>query len=406
MHKHWIWLTRRKGIGTRGCAALLRLFGTAERIYALTERDCRATEGFETRWLEGVLDKSLDEAEEILRDCDELGISIVTYADEAYPDRLRNIDDPPAVLYYRGTFPDFDREAAIGVVGTRRCSAYGLLHAKQFSRLIAASGGIVVSGGARGIDTMALRGALDSAMPVACVLGCGVDVAYPPENRYLFRDVAQHGCILSEYPPKTRPDRGNFPVRNRIISGLSLGILVIEAPEKSGALITANHALEQGRDVFAIPGNIGVKNSEGTNRLLREGATMVTDGWEVLSGYRYLFPDKLTDGRSKEALEYIYRTRFGKALPVYSRIVFQEGNDKKSVDIPAQRDYSDEKEDDRAKLSADENVVFKFLQSEPIYADELIAQSGLPAQRVLAALTMLQIKALAEKLSGNYYRRK
>ena len=221
MLKHWIWLTTRPGIGVHGRAALLRLFGTAERIFEMKERDYLAAEGFECRWLESLLDKSLDEAEKILIECDDKSIRLVTYADGAYPSRLRNISDPPALLYYCGTLPDFDNEAVVGVIGSRRCSAYGLLHAKQFSKLIASSGGLVVSGGARGIDSMALRGALDSEMPVACVLGCGVDVVYPPENRELFRQIAAHGCLLSEYRPGTRPDRGNFPVRNRIISGLA-----------------------------------------------------------------------------------------------------------------------------------------------------------------------------------------
>lgn len=398
MLKHWIWLTRREGIGTRGVASLLRIFGTAERIYALTERDCRRTEEFQERWLAPVLDKELSDAEQILIDCDNKQIQLLTYADEAYPDRLRNIPDPPAVLYYLGTLPDFDNEAAIAIVGTRRCSAYGLLHAKQFSKLIAASGGIVVSGGARGIDTMALMGALDSAMPVVCVLGCGVDVPYPAENRFLFRDIIRHGCILSEYPPGTKPLRSNFPARNRILSGLSLGVLVIEAPEKSGALITANHALEQGRDVFAIPGNIGVRNNEGTNRLLREGATMVSDGWDLLSSYTYLFPDKLSDGRTKEALERLYRARFGNALPVYSPVAF----DKKVVDNPPERTYIEKTTVD---LSEDEETILALFGAEPVHCDELVARSGLPTPRVLSALTLLQIKAIVAKRNGNFFQR-
>ncbi len=404
MLKHWIWLTTRKGIGTRGCAALLRLYGTAERIYEMGEAEYAQTEGFERRWLEGLLDKSLDEPERILTDCDNKGISLLTYGDEEYPNRLKNIADPPAVLYYKGTFPHIDDEAVIGVVGSRRCSAYGLLHAKQFSKLIAASGGIVVSGGARGIDTMALRGALDSTMPVLCVLGCGVDVVYPRENRFLFREIEQHGCLLSEFPPNTPPERGNFPVRNRLISGLSLGILVVEAPEKSGALITAEHALEQGRDVFAIPGNIGVKQCEGSNRLLREGAFLVENGWELLREYQHLFPDKLTDGRAMEAMHRIYQIRFQKALPVYSPVVFEEGGDKKVVDIPAMKDYSDEKE--KPPLTEDEQKVYSVLTGQPQYADELVAACALPSQRVMAALTLLQIKGLASRSAGNCYQRK
>lgn len=399
MLKHWIWLTNRPGIGVHGRAALLRLFGTAEQIYRMKESEYLAAEGFDRRWLEGLLDKSLDEAEKILTQCDNKEIRLLTYADPAYPNRLKNIVDPPALLYYRGTLPDIDREAVIAVVGSRRCSAYGLLHAKQFSKLIASSGGIVVSGGARGIDSMALSGALDSEMPVLCVLGCGVDVVYPPENRGLFRQIESHGCILSEFKPGTRPDRGNFPVRNRILSGLALGVLVVEAPEKSGALITANQALEQGRDVFAIPGNIGVKSCEGSNRLIRDGAIVVENGWEVLREYRHLFPDKLSDGRSREAMERSFMARFGRPAPVYTPVVLEEP--KKVIDNSEAAKYSDEKE--QPQLVGDEAAVYAVLSAEPTLADDIVAQTKLPAQKVAAALTMLQIKKLAVKQPGNRY---
>ena len=399
MLKHWIWLTNRPGIGVHGRAALLRLFGTAEQIYRMKESEYLAAEGFDRCWLEGLLDKSLDEAEKILTQCDNKEIRLLTYADPAYPNRLKNIVDPPALLYYRGTLPDIDREAVIAVVGSRRCSAYGLLHAKQFSKLIASSGGIVVSGGARGIDSMALSGALDSEMPVLCVLGCGVDVVYPPENRGLFRQIESHGCILSEFKPGTRPDRGNFPVRNRILSGLALGVLVVEAPEKSGALITANQALEQGRDVFAIPGNIGVKSCEGSNRLIRDGAIVVENGWEVLREYRHLFPDKLSDGRSREAMERSFMARFGRPAPVYTPVVLEEP--KKVIDNSEAAKYSDEKE--QPQLVGDEAAVYAVLSAEPTLADDIVAQTKLPAQKVAAALTMLQIKKLAVKQPGNRY---
>lgn len=405
MDKHWIWLTTRKGIGVRGRKALLDIFGTAERIYELNTKDYLSTEGFEQRWLEPLCDKALDGAEAILKSCDEYGIHILTYAQEEYPERLRNIPDPPTLLYYKGNFPNFDKEAAIAVVGSRKCSAYGLLHAKQFAKLIATSGGLVVSGGARGIDTMALRGALDSQMPVACVLACGLDIAYPNENRYLFRDIEHHGCMISEYPPGTPPERGNFPVRNRIISGLSLGVLVVEAPEKSGALITAQQALEQGRDVFAIPGNIGVKHCAGSNALLREGAIMVEDGWDVLKEYTYLFPEKLSDGRRAEAIERVYRARFSCAQRVYSPVSFQRDDDKKVVDNPPMKIYSDEKGQE-TQISSDEQSILVLLAEQPVHSDELTAKSGLPAFRVASALTLLQIKGFAEKCNGNYYRKK
>lgn len=392
MLKHWIWLTQRPGIGTRGRAALLRLFGTAERIYAMKEREYRDTAGFELRWLEPLLDKSTDEAERVLIACDDLGIQLLTYADARYPERLRNIPDPPAVLYYKGTFPDFDREAAIAVVGSRRCSAYGLMYAKRFGRQIANCGGLVVSGGARGIDTMATYGAMDASAPVVAVMGCGLDISYPRENKGLFEDVARRGCLISEYPPGTPPNGRHFPVRNRIISGLCLGVLVVEAPEDSGALITANQALEQGRDVYAIPGNIGVKHCEGSNRLLREGAILVENGWDVVREYTYMFPDKLSDGRTREALEQGARS-CGVAAPIF----VPASTEKEAACPPAAAPQG---------LSADEQTILELLTAEPVLADTLVARSGLPAQRVLAALTMLQIKQLALKLAGNMYQRK
>ena len=315
MQKHWVWLATRSGIGVRGRAELLRRFGTAERIYAMDRAALQAEEGLRQSWLEPQLDKSLDGAERILAQCDRFDIRLLTYAEPAYPERLRNIADPPALLYYQGRLPDFDHEAAIAVVGSRRCSAYGLLHAKQFSRLIAASGGLVMSGGARGIDTMALQSAMDLPEPVVCVLACGLDIAYPPENGQLFAQIASRGCLLSEYPPGTSPMRGNFPVRNRILSGLSVGVLVVEASAQSGALITARLALEQGRDVFAIPGNLGVAACEGTNRLLREGALMPENGWELLQEYTHLFPGKLADGRRREVMEQRFGSHYAAAVP-------------------------------------------------------------------------------------------
>lgn len=213
MQKHWVWLATRSGIGVRGRAELLRRFGTAERIYAMDRAALQAEEGLRRSWLEPLLDKTLDGAERILAQCDRFDIRLLTYAEPAYPERLRNIADPPALLYYQGRLPDFDHEAAIAVVGSRRCSAYGLLHAKQFSRLIAASGGLVMSGGARGIDTMALQSAMDPAG--AGRLCAGLRARHRLSHRKTaswFAQIASRGCLLSEYPPGTSPMRGNFPV--------------------------------------------------------------------------------------------------------------------------------------------------------------------------------------------------
>lgn len=404
MLKHWIWLASRKGIGTRGCASLLRLFGSAEKVYQLNKEQCLSTESFEQRWLEPVLDKDTSYAEKVLEDCDNKGISILTYGDSRYPERLRNIVDPPVLLYYLGNLIDFDKEAVISVVGTRRCSAYGMLQAKHFSRMIAASGGVVLSGGARGIDTIAVQSAMEYPMPVVCVLGCGLDIAYPRENRRLFEDVRRHGCLLSEYPPGTPPERMNFPARNRIMSGLSVGVLVVEAPARSGALITADFALEQGRDVYTIPGNIGAKSCEGNNNLLKEGAQLVMDGWEIMQNYICQFPDKIMDGHSKETIENMFVYRYGRSVPVYSPDLTGQTADKKSIDNPETSAYSGNGKP--PKLTEDEEKVLNYLSGEPVHGDTLVAETQIPSRRVMAALTMLQIKGLAQKCSGNYYVKK
>ena len=210
------------------------------------------------------------EANGILGDCAAKGIYVLTYQDAAYPNRLKHIPDPPLTLYYQGTLPDFDAEPAVAVVGTRRASAYGCLTARRMGYQIAKCGGLVVSGMAGGVDTLAMKGALLAEQPVVGVLGNGLDVVYPRSNRDLYQDVAWRGCLLSEFPPGTPPIGRNFPRRNRIISGLTCGVVVVEAPARSGALITAQLALDQGRDVFAVPGNVDAACSAGSNGLLRK----------------------------------------------------------------------------------------------------------------------------------------
>lgn len=403
MLEHWIWLTTRTHIGIQGCASLIQKFQTAEQIYELTEEELVRHGIKSSKVRASLLDKSLEEAYGILDECHYKGIKVLSYADELYPARLKSIPDPPMVLYYKGEFPAIDSEAAIGVVGTRKSSLYGLLNAKEFGKAIACGGGVVVTGGARGIDTMALKGALEGQTPVVCVLGSGIDVTYPRENADLFFEVQKHGCVISEFRPGTIALGRNFPVRNRIISGLSLGVLVIEAPERSGSLITANLALEQGRDVFAIPGNIGTASCAGSNRLLREGAIMAECGWDVLSEYLGMFPNKLFDPKKSETINEIISSRYANTLPVYTP-VYENPFIQKKIDNPAKKTYSDEKAVP-AELSADEKCIYELLTQEPIHADNLVEQSGLPVSRVTVALTTLQIKGLLSKLPGNYIQR-
>ena len=271
--KYWLWLSTRRGMGGRGMLQVLEHFVTPERAFFA---DPGEYELLPPALGQALRDKSMDEPERILADCDRLGVHVMTLQDADYPERLRQLEDAPAVLYWKGKLPDFDEEPAIGVVGTRRATEYGRQVAGRLGLELARGGALLVSGTAAGIDTCALKGALQGGGTVVCVLGGGADVPYPRENRYLYEDVAAAGLLIGEYPPGTENEGAHFPVRNRIISGLSLGVVVVEAAEfGSGALITAHRALDQNRDVFAVPGNVDAPMSRGCNRLVQQGAKAV-----------------------------------------------------------------------------------------------------------------------------------
>ena len=285
---HWIWLAHRPGVNDRMKVTLLQHFRDPEDIFFADSEAFDHIEGLSEEAAESLRDKNLIPAEEILEACHREKLHVLTYRDAAYPARLKNITDPPIVLYYKGQLPDFDTLPVIAVVGTRKASAYGLTTAKRLGYQIGKCGGIVVSGMAYGIDGMAMSGALTAGRQVVGVLGCGADIVYPLSNRGLFKDAERYGCILSEFPPGYQPTKWSFPKRNRIISGLSNGVLVVEAPEKSGSLITARLAAEQGRDVFVVPGNIDLPSFVGSNRLLRDGAIHKAAGIGLLKECRTL----------------------------------------------------------------------------------------------------------------------
>lgn len=398
--KYWVWLSEVKGLTNRSKLLLLDYFGTPENVYYADEDEYRLIEGIEPRQIALLAEKSLENADRILGACSRLGLRLLTMQDADYPMRLRNIFEPPCLLYVKGQLPVIDEEVAVAMVGTRKASPYGIEAAEKIAYGLCKQGAVVISGAAAGVDSASHRGALRAGGKTIAVLGNGLDIVYPAENEWLYRDIAASGALISEYPPGTAAEAWHFPVRNRIISGLSLATIVVEAPEKSGALITANLALEQGRDVFAIPGNLGVKSCEGSNHLIRDGAIVVENGWDVLREYEQMFPGKLSDGRSREAMERSFMVRFGRPAPVYTPVVVEGPVDKKDIDNPEDRNYSDVKEIKPA-LTDDEATVYEALTPEAVLADELVVKTGLPAQRVAAALTMLQIKKLAVKEAGN-----
>ena len=372
---YWIWLATRQGMTAWEKQVVLAYFGSPEDCYFAKEAAYRNIEQLSKTAVEALCDKDIQESEEILAACAKKKIHILTWQDPRYPTALKNISDPPMILYYRGILPEFNENPFIGVVGTRKASAYGLKLAETVSRQIARCGGIVVSGMAEGIDAMATRGALSEGKSVVGVLGCGGDVVYPRCNRELFLKMERTGCLISEYPPETKPNKWNFPRRNRIISGLSCGVLVVEAPAKSGALLTARQALDQGRDVFVTPGNVGVASCEGSNGLLRDGAIMVTSGWDILSEYIHRYPDKIRETNG--------------------------ANDKKSIDNQAAQPYIDQ-DNNAAGENSPEEAILACLEGGEQIIDAIIEKTGLSSGAVLAALTLLEVTGAVVTRPGGW----
>lgn len=392
---YWIWFAQLNKIPVLLKQAMLRRFHDPEEIYHSEESVLAGVEGMTQAAMQALEDKDLAPAQKILWECEQKGIGLLTLRDKAYPNRLRNTADAPVVLYYRGKLPDWDAQPVIGIVGTRKASAYGMSTAAVFGKQIAACGALVVSGGAAGIDTMAMKGALEAGKPVVAVLGCGVDVVFPSQNRFLFQQVTEDGCLLSEYPPRTKGLAWHFPERNRIITGISNGLLVVEAPERSGALISAKWALDQGREVFAVPGNVGVDSCAGSNALLQDRALPALSGWDVVKEYQELWPDVV----QKHTVRYEGKSQIRVAqqpMPLPS-----EWNtvDKKAIDKDDKSTYS-VLNSKQTVLSETEQTVLALIGKTPVAVDELIDQTQMSASAVKAVLTRLTIKGLTVNLPG------
>lgn len=385
MQEYWVWLALLPGLSLRQKHTLLTHMPNPEDLYRITQTDTLAMLPEEKR--KALENKDLGPARKVIKQCAQKNIGFVSVADEAYPKLLKEIADPPLVLYYKGVLPDFESKPCIAVVGTRKSSPYGNRNAEVFSQQITACGGVVVSGGAEGIDTHGLQGALDADGAPIAVLGCGVDIVYPPTNRKLFSQIAQKGCLVSEYPPGFRPKPWQFPARNRIISGICDGTLVIEAPESSGALITARHALNQGRDVFVVPGNVDVLSNCGSNLLLREGAHVALDGWDVMKEYGEIYPQTVA---KKEFNPKVKTTAAKPEKPEADKKVFDNS-------FPSTYHHFG---DGAMEYTPQERMLLGCLGPEPKHIDEIIAQMDLPAQTILGMLTDFSLKGIVIYHSG------
>ena len=363
MEQYWIWLSSVEGIGAKRFYQLLSLYEDARSVWdalggILAPPDIREALGPATfEKLRAARDECY-----FYRLFDRLergGIKAVTRLSEAYPPALTGIYDPPPTLYVRGDCP-LDGARMLAIVGSRHCTRDGQRAAREFARGLAENGVTVVSGMARGIDSCAHRGALDAHGPTIAVLGCGVDVVYPPENDRLLCEILDGGgAVISEFLPGTPPNPGNFPARNRIISGLSEGTLIVEGAKASGAMITVNLALEQSRDVFAVPGSIYSPLSAAPNQMILDGAIPVLSPWDILEHYRW--GQRPAQGAT------------GRPAP-------------------------------KPELTPQEDALVAPLRNEALSFEELAQITGLSAAKLNSHLTMLELRGIIEKVPGGLYR--
>jgi len=410
---HWVWLSS-LGISIKSQLALLEQFDTPERIFHASESDLRTIlrPGEAAAVMSG---KTLGTAVSILAKCAEKNVLVLTIRDALYPDRLRNIENPPTVLYVRGSLPVIDDEVAIAVVGTRKAAPRALRAARTLAHDLALGGALVVSGMAEGIDGSAHLGALDAGCRTIAVLGSGIDVCYPSFHQDLMERILENGCIISEYPPGTRPSKTTFPARNRIISGLSLGTLLVSAPMRSGSLITANLTLEQGRDLFIVPGAIDDAAFEGSNELLKECGSPVTDAGDILDLYRYQYqvnPPKSAVQTKAGYLTTLKRliglddnaseTVLPKKKAAKSIHKSQKVNKTKSAEQDIKKDTDLSALIDTLDNDADKAIVSTLLSGE-LQIDLIVEQTGLTTQTVLTRLTMLELSGIVVQKPGKIF---
>lgn len=406
---YWIWFSQLRGLRYRTRSALLERFGEPKELFFAGQKELKEIDLLPEE-AAALQDKDTAAAERILRRCGEENVDVLTIQDAAYPERLKNITDPPCVLYIKGRLPAVDAEAAVAVVGTRKCTPYGRKMARRIAYEIAVGGGLVVTGLAEGIDSYAAEGALLANKPVIGVLGTAINEVYPKFNGRLFEDVRAAGAILSEYPPDAPTDKSHFPRRNRIMAGLTLGTVVVEAPFRSGSLITAHRSLDYGRDVFAVPANADSPNAKGSNRLIREGACLVENGWDVLKEYESRFPGKLKPDSKPNAEEILSSPGLVEGSsgereekPKKAFLKLRVSNRRKKPAEPTGEKPASALSGQLETLSEDQLKIIGVMESPNMHIDDIIDLSRLPAATVLSELTMLQIKGFVKQEKGKRF---
>lgn len=377
--KYWVWISLALGTNNPKQKRIYDLYSSIKSFYDGGIYEWRLSGIFSEKELQCLSKTTISDALKVVDECKKLGHDIVCFEDDEYPLKLKNISNPPCVLYVWGKLPAFDERLSIAMVGTRNATQYGVMTSHVLSASLAKIGAVIVSGGALGIDSASHIGALEAGGLTVCVLGCGIDHRYLMSNAALRKNIASTCAVISEFPPGTKSLPYNFPIRNRIISGLSDGVIVVEADEKSGSLITVNHALEQGREVFAVMGNINSRYSTGTNKMIKDGATPVTSYMDILEA----FPNfnistdvEVSDAQTPE-LSLRNNSELNKALVLHR---------------------------DDVELSDTTDKVYRCITNEPIHIDQIILKTDLPVSKVLQSLTELELLSLISCQQGRLYK--
>ena len=378
MIRYILWFQIVMGYANPRAIKALEYFENAENIFNASEKERIESKIFTKKEIERLNSVAISDALKIMADCRENGIKIIGFGDENYPYCLSVLEDAPLVIYVKGILPDFDNCPSICVVGPRKVSDFGKKAAYSLSYRLAASGVTVISGGAIGTDTYAHAGALKADGKTVLCMGCGILSDYLPENKKLRETVTQNGCLISEFPPRIDANRYTFPVRNRIMSALSVGTVVVEAPKKSGALITARHANEQGKDVFVVPGAPNNREYEGSNALLRDGAKPLLDVSDIFGEYIIRFPDKINVDKA-----------FENPVILPSKNKTEEKIEKIQKKLPE-------------TLSNQAKIVYNNLDNQFFFPEE-INIPDLSSGELLSVLTELEMEFLIKALPGGKF---
>ncbi len=422
---YWLWLSEKLGAGANYFSLFGDGFDSPFEIYSMTEDEIEHLEGVSSRMKDRLCDKSLENAYSVLKYCKSSRIDILTYYSSEYPERLKDIPNPPMVLYCKGKLPKIDTKLCIAMVGTRKMSEYGKQTAYRISYELAASNVCIVSGMAAGIDGVCACGALEAGGETVAVLGCGLARVYPREHAKLMAHIAKKGAVISEYPPFAPPCAEHFPMRNRIISGLCQGTVVVEAASRSGALITASKAMAQGRDVFAVPGKVDSASSKGANGLIRDGARIMLSASDILCHYDFLYyacinyaglaKAKKRSEIKASVLSYygVVDTAESEAVPLTETAtgkaeatekITSAANNRTNVRKDENVGAAPTKAPDLTGLDPTARRVYE-LMDEGVCAPDVIASKGIDIGDVVTALTLLEIAGLATSLPGGMFKK-